>query len=230
MTSVMNTNRNALIKLFEQLFFFFYKVWCGTHRPEHAVNSIKTDVHSPGKFRYVNLLSLTIMHFCFMPSDSCQNVFVIITLPLLFVQSSWFITELPRIRQSLPVPEKRQHGAWEDLQSVVITWGTEDEGSIEGPWSVYLLTSLLTLIPLWQMLINVLFGVSYGFYAQLHQCTWAIYREGELSQNTTSSISQFIWLQFVRSLLSSWLLLFYTLCKVSLKYKVKKTTTKTNLK
>lgn len=120
----------------EYTFFFFYKIWCGTHRPEHAVNSIKTDVHSPGKFRYVNLLSLTIMHFCFMPSDSCQNVLVITTLPLLFVQSSWVITELPRIRQSLPVPKKRQHGAWEDLQSVVITWGTEDEGSVEGPWSV----------------------------------------------------------------------------------------------
>lgn len=27
------------------------QVWCGTYRPEYAVNSIKTDVHSPGKFR-----------------------------------------------------------------------------------------------------------------------------------------------------------------------------------
>lgn len=29
----------------------FLQVWCGTHRPEQAVNSIKVDVHSPGKFR-----------------------------------------------------------------------------------------------------------------------------------------------------------------------------------
>lgn len=28
-----------------------FQVWCGTHRPEQAVNSIKVDVHSPGKFR-----------------------------------------------------------------------------------------------------------------------------------------------------------------------------------
>lgn len=27
------------------------QIWCGTYRPEYAVNSIKTDVHSPGKFR-----------------------------------------------------------------------------------------------------------------------------------------------------------------------------------
>ncbi|MBZ3872460.1 Neprilysin [Sciurus carolinensis] len=32
-----------------------YRVWCGTYRPEYAVNSIKTDVHSPGNFRYVGL-------------------------------------------------------------------------------------------------------------------------------------------------------------------------------
>ncbi|XP_023677515.2 neprilysin isoform X3 [Paramormyrops kingsleyae] len=33
----------------KQLFFLnFAQVWCGTHRPEHAVNAIKTDVHSPG--------------------------------------------------------------------------------------------------------------------------------------------------------------------------------------
>lgn len=30
----------------------FLQVWCGTHRPQQAVNSIKVDVHSPGKFRY----------------------------------------------------------------------------------------------------------------------------------------------------------------------------------
>ncbi|EPY78363.1 neprilysin [Camelus ferus] len=28
-----------------------YRVWCGTYRPEYAINSIKTDVHSPGNFR-----------------------------------------------------------------------------------------------------------------------------------------------------------------------------------
>ncbi|KAG1955359.1 neprilysin isoform a [Pimephales promelas] len=41
----------------EQLFFLnFAQVWCGTHRPEYAVNSIKTDVHSPGKFRVLGSL------------------------------------------------------------------------------------------------------------------------------------------------------------------------------
>uniref|UniRef100_A0A673HYE4 Neprilysin n=1 Tax=Sinocyclocheilus rhinocerous TaxID=307959 RepID=A0A673HYE4_9TELE len=41
----------------EQLFFLnFAQVWCGTHRPEHAVNSIKTEVHSPGKFRVLGSL------------------------------------------------------------------------------------------------------------------------------------------------------------------------------
>ncbi|XP_017564510.1 neprilysin isoform X1 [Pygocentrus nattereri] len=41
----------------EQLFFLnFAQIWCGTHRPEHAVNSIKTDVHSPGKFRVLGSL------------------------------------------------------------------------------------------------------------------------------------------------------------------------------
>ncbi|KAM9481768.1 neprilysin-like isoform 1-T1 [Clarias gariepinus] len=41
----------------EQLFFLnFAQVWCGTHRPEHAVNSIKTDVHSPGEFRVLGSL------------------------------------------------------------------------------------------------------------------------------------------------------------------------------
>ncbi|MBN3322052.1 NEP protein, partial [Atractosteus spatula] len=40
-----------------QLFFLnFAQVWCGTYRPEHAVNSIKTDVHSPGKFRVLGSL------------------------------------------------------------------------------------------------------------------------------------------------------------------------------
>nr|XP_013813304.1 PREDICTED: neprilysin [Apteryx mantelli mantelli] len=32
------------------------QVWCGTYRPEYAVNSIKTDVHSPGKFRVIGSL------------------------------------------------------------------------------------------------------------------------------------------------------------------------------
>ncbi|XP_050758757.1 neprilysin [Gymnogyps californianus] len=41
----------------KQLFFLnFAQVWCGTHRPEYAVNSIKTDVHSPGKFRVIGSL------------------------------------------------------------------------------------------------------------------------------------------------------------------------------
>ncbi|NXI62819.1 NEP protein, partial [Anseranas semipalmata] len=40
-----------------QLFFLnFAQVWCGTYRPEYAVNSIKTDVHSPGKFRVIGSL------------------------------------------------------------------------------------------------------------------------------------------------------------------------------
>ncbi|KFP05802.1 neprilysin [Calypte anna] len=41
----------------QQLFFLnFAQVWCGTYRPEYAVNSIKTDVHSPGKFRVIGSL------------------------------------------------------------------------------------------------------------------------------------------------------------------------------
>lgn len=41
----------------KQLFFLnFAQVWCGTYRPEYAVNSIKTDVHSPGKFRVIGSL------------------------------------------------------------------------------------------------------------------------------------------------------------------------------
>ncbi|XP_072428191.1 neprilysin-like [Chiloscyllium punctatum] len=40
-----------------QLFFLnFAQVWCGIYRPEYAVNSIKTDVHSPGKFRVLGSL------------------------------------------------------------------------------------------------------------------------------------------------------------------------------
>ncbi|KAL2095686.1 hypothetical protein ACEWY4_007834 [Coilia grayii] len=41
----------------EQLFFLnFAQVWCGTHRPESAVNSIKTEDHSPGQFRVLGSL------------------------------------------------------------------------------------------------------------------------------------------------------------------------------
>ncbi|KAM9318246.1 neprilysin-like isoform 2-T2 [Pholidichthys leucotaenia] len=41
----------------DQLFFLnFAQVWCGTFRPEQAVNSIKVDVHSPGKFRVMGTL------------------------------------------------------------------------------------------------------------------------------------------------------------------------------
>ncbi|NWV08942.1 NEP protein, partial [Ptilonorhynchus violaceus] len=41
----------------KQLFFLnFAQIWCGTYRPEYAVNSIKTDVHSPGKFRVLGSL------------------------------------------------------------------------------------------------------------------------------------------------------------------------------
>ncbi|CAM9937178.1 unnamed protein product [Lampetra fluviatilis] len=41
----------------QQLFFLnFAQVWCGDYRPEYASNSIKTDVHSPGKFRVIGSL------------------------------------------------------------------------------------------------------------------------------------------------------------------------------
>ncbi|XP_028924810.1 neprilysin [Ornithorhynchus anatinus] len=41
----------------KQLFFLnFAQVWCGTYRPEYAVNAIKTDVHSPGNFRIIGTL------------------------------------------------------------------------------------------------------------------------------------------------------------------------------
>ncbi|XP_074154146.1 neprilysin [Sminthopsis crassicaudata] len=41
----------------KQLFFLNYaQVWCGTYRPEYAVNSIKTDVHSPGNYRIIGTL------------------------------------------------------------------------------------------------------------------------------------------------------------------------------
>ncbi|XP_043850821.1 neprilysin [Dromiciops gliroides] len=41
----------------KQLFFLnFAQVWCGTYRPEYAINSIKSDVHSPGNFRIIGTL------------------------------------------------------------------------------------------------------------------------------------------------------------------------------
>uniref|UniRef100_A0A8D1PJ60 Membrane metalloendopeptidase like 1 n=1 Tax=Sus scrofa TaxID=9823 RepID=A0A8D1PJ60_PIG len=41
----------------EQLFFVNYaQVWCGSYRPEFAVQSIKTDVHSPLKYRVLGSL------------------------------------------------------------------------------------------------------------------------------------------------------------------------------
>ncbi|XP_005404217.1 PREDICTED: membrane metallo-endopeptidase-like 1 isoform X5 [Chinchilla lanigera] len=42
---------------YEQLFFVNYaQVWCGSYRPEFAVQSIKTDVHSPLKYRVLGSL------------------------------------------------------------------------------------------------------------------------------------------------------------------------------
>uniref|UniRef100_A0A8C5XB30 Membrane metalloendopeptidase like 1 n=1 Tax=Microcebus murinus TaxID=30608 RepID=A0A8C5XB30_MICMU len=42
---------------YEQLFFINYaQVWCGSYRPEFAVQSIKTDVHSPLKYRVLGSL------------------------------------------------------------------------------------------------------------------------------------------------------------------------------
>ncbi|XP_011933933.1 PREDICTED: membrane metallo-endopeptidase-like 1 isoform X1 [Cercocebus atys] len=41
----------------EQLFFISYaQVWCGSYRPEFAIQSIKTDVHSPLKYRVLGSL------------------------------------------------------------------------------------------------------------------------------------------------------------------------------
>ncbi|XP_057412975.1 membrane metallo-endopeptidase-like 1 isoform X3 [Balaenoptera acutorostrata] len=42
---------------YEQLFFISYaQVWCGSYRPEFAIQSIKTDVHSPLKYRVLGSL------------------------------------------------------------------------------------------------------------------------------------------------------------------------------
>uniref|UniRef100_A0A672UFP4 Neprilysin n=1 Tax=Strigops habroptila TaxID=2489341 RepID=A0A672UFP4_STRHB len=49
----------------KQLFFLnFAQVWCGTYRPEYAVNSIKTDVHSPGKFRSACIIIFSALPRC----------------------------------------------------------------------------------------------------------------------------------------------------------------------
>uniref|UniRef100_H0VFW5 Membrane metalloendopeptidase like 1 n=1 Tax=Cavia porcellus TaxID=10141 RepID=H0VFW5_CAVPO len=42
---------------YKQLFFINYaQVWCGSYRPEFAIQSIKTDVHSPLKYRVLGSL------------------------------------------------------------------------------------------------------------------------------------------------------------------------------
>ncbi|XP_045426447.1 membrane metallo-endopeptidase-like 1 [Pipistrellus kuhlii] len=42
---------------FDQIFFLNYaQVWCGSYKPEFAVQSIKTDVHSPLKYRVLGSL------------------------------------------------------------------------------------------------------------------------------------------------------------------------------
>ncbi|XP_032450019.1 membrane metallo-endopeptidase-like 1 [Lynx canadensis] len=42
---------------YDQLFFVNYaQVWCGSYRPEFAIQSIKTDVHSPLKYRVLGSL------------------------------------------------------------------------------------------------------------------------------------------------------------------------------
>ncbi|KAH6933640.1 hypothetical protein HPB50_017253 [Hyalomma asiaticum] len=42
----------------DQLFFLTYaQIWCGTTRPEHAVNTIRTGNHSPGRFRVIGVVS-----------------------------------------------------------------------------------------------------------------------------------------------------------------------------
>ncbi|KAK8766348.1 hypothetical protein V5799_006876 [Amblyomma americanum] len=44
----------------DQLFFLTYaQIWCGTTRPEHAVNTIRTGNHSPGRFSSSNGLGPT---------------------------------------------------------------------------------------------------------------------------------------------------------------------------
>lgn len=38
-------------------------MWCGTYRTEYALNSIKTDVHSPGNFRCVDINSVKVLQY-----------------------------------------------------------------------------------------------------------------------------------------------------------------------
>ncbi|XP_065506002.1 membrane metallo-endopeptidase-like 1 isoform X3 [Caloenas nicobarica] len=46
----------------KQLFFLnFAQVWCGSYRPEYASQSIKTDVHSPLKYRWVSQTGLLVV-------------------------------------------------------------------------------------------------------------------------------------------------------------------------
>ncbi|XP_043975219.1 neprilysin-like isoform X2 [Gambusia affinis] len=41
----------------DQLFFLnFGQIWCGSYRPQQAVNSVKMDIHSPGMFRVLGSL------------------------------------------------------------------------------------------------------------------------------------------------------------------------------
>ncbi|XP_055984412.1 membrane metallo-endopeptidase-like 1 [Sorex fumeus] len=47
----------GLALTYDQLFFINYaQVWCGSYRPEFAIQSIKTDVHSPLKYRVLGSL------------------------------------------------------------------------------------------------------------------------------------------------------------------------------
>ncbi|XP_077533139.1 neprilysin-1-like isoform X2 [Haemaphysalis longicornis] len=42
----------------DQLFFLTYaQIWCGTTRPEHALTTIRTGNHSPGRFRVIGVVS-----------------------------------------------------------------------------------------------------------------------------------------------------------------------------
>ncbi|KAF6345103.1 membrane metalloendopeptidase like 1 [Rhinolophus ferrumequinum] len=52
-----NQQLPGLKMTYDQLFFINYaQVWCGSYRPEFAVQSIKTDVHSPLKYRVLGSL------------------------------------------------------------------------------------------------------------------------------------------------------------------------------
>uniref|UniRef100_A0AAV2J116 Peptidase M13 N-terminal domain-containing protein n=1 Tax=Knipowitschia caucasica TaxID=637954 RepID=A0AAV2J116_KNICA len=53
-------------------------IWCGTHRPKQAVNSIKVDVHSPGQFSgppaVVVVVCLWGPWACCLRNASCERV------------------------------------------------------------------------------------------------------------------------------------------------------------